>query len=114
MERTMTTFIHKLTLILTIAIALAVSPLCGAFSECEHLGEVCGDPPFLGCCSFDKALNNEGTIQLDCKDDDNDGIGTCEIEEDSEDSDNSEDSDGSESNSNNSEKKESKSETKSQ
>ena len=108
----MTAFIHKLTLILTIAIGLAISPLCRAYSLCQTLGEYCGDPPtttFPACCPFDTDANDKH-VALKCKNIDND-IGTCEIDEDSGDSDSSKSSEG---DSSDSEKKESKSETKSQ
>ncbi len=80
----MTEFINKLTFILTIAIVLAISPLCGAYSACQKLGEYCGSPPtetFPACCPFDTNSNNEQT-PLKCKNIDN-GVGTCETVENS-------------------------------
>ena len=85
LERLMPTLIHKLTIILVIAAVLAVSPLCGAFAECQKLGEYCGSPPtetFPSCCPFDTNANGE-QIPLKCKDVDN-GVGTCETTEASE------------------------------
>ncbi len=78
----MPAFIYKLFIIPLIAIALAVFPLCGAFAECQHLGEYCGDPStetFPACCPTDTNENNE-QVPLKCKNLDN-GVGTCEIDE---------------------------------
>ena len=80
----MTPTIHKLSIILLIVTALAVSPLYGAFAECQKLGEYCGDPPtatFPACCPFDTNANGE-QVPLKCKNLDN-GVGTCETDENS-------------------------------
>ena len=73
---------NKLSIILTIASIIAVSPLCAAFSECQKLGEYCGSPPsgaFPSCCPFDTNENSE-QVPLKCKNVDN-GVGTCEVVE---------------------------------
>ena len=81
-ERFMSKMIYKLSIILTFAAILAVSPFCRAYSECQKLGEYCGNPPtetFPGCCPFD--TNSSGEQEpLRCKNVDN-GVGTCETVE---------------------------------
>lgn len=70
---------YKLSVILVIATALAISPFCRAFSACQTLGEFCGDPPsemFPRCCPFDRD-SEENQIRLKCKNIEN-GIGSCE------------------------------------
>ena len=65
------------------AVILASSPLCGAFSACQKLGEYCGSPStetFPACCPFDTDANSE-QVPLKCKNLDN-GVGTCETVED--------------------------------
>ena len=76
----MSAYIHKLSIILVIAIALAITPFYRVFSACQKSGEFCGDPStplFPGCCPFDEDSDGK-QIDLDCKDDDDDGIGICE------------------------------------
>ena len=83
LERTMIAFIHKLSITLLMAAILASSPLCGAFSACQKLGEYCGNPPtetFPACCPFDTNATG-GQVPLKCKNLDN-GVGTCETVED--------------------------------
>ena len=73
---------YRLSITLTIAIALAVSPLCNVRAECQKLGEFCGSPAtetFPGCCPFDTNSNDE-QVPLKCKNVDN-GVGTCETDE---------------------------------
>ena len=84
----MPTYIQRVSIILTVAISLAVSPLCSALAECQKLGEYCGSHPtetFPACCPFDTDSNSM-QIPLKCKNVDN-GVGTCETSE--EDSNNS-------------------------
>ena len=72
-------FIHKQSFIFTIAIALAVSPLCGAYSACQKAGQFCGSPPsetFPACCPFDTSTDG-GQVPLKCKNV-QDGVGSCE------------------------------------
>ena len=80
----MPTLTHKLSIILVIASILAISPLCAAFSECQKLGEFCGNPAsetFPACCPFDTNTSDE-QVPLKCKNVDN-GVGTCETDESS-------------------------------
>ena len=77
--------IHKLSAFLLIVIALAASPLCKAFAECQKLGEYCGNPPtetFPACCPFDINTMSGEQAPLRCQNLDN-GVGTCETDEDS-------------------------------
>ncbi len=79
LERVMSTFKYKFSIILVIAAALAVSPFCRAFSTCQTLGQFCGNPPsdmFPKCCPFDTDLEGN-QIQLKCKNVENE-IGSCE------------------------------------
>ncbi len=77
----MPALIYRLSIILTAAV-LAVFPFCGAYSECQKLGEFCGNPAsdtFPACCPFDTDSEDE-QVALKCKNLDN-GVGTCEIVE---------------------------------
>ena len=76
---------YRLSIILTVALILAVSPFCRAYSDCQKLGEFCGSPAsetFPACCPFDTNAMSGGQVPLKCKNLDN-GIGTCETDEDS-------------------------------
>ena len=88
----MTILIYRLSVFLA-ATVLAVFPFCKAYSECQKLGEYCGAPPtdtFPSCCPFDTDSDDE-QVPLKCKNLDN-GVGTCEIVEESDKTDNADDS----------------------
>ncbi len=82
LERAMSTFIYKQSIIFITAAALAIFPLCGAFAECQKLDEYCGDPPteeFPACCPvYTNAKGEE--VSLKCKKDADSDLGTCEAE----------------------------------